>query len=235
MIEARWLFGVPMEQVDVVVHPQSIVHSLVEFVDGSQLAQLSHFRHVLSHPVCRDLSRPAAESAQAARPGRHGFAQLRGARPPCAFRPCVWPARRGPREAPCRRCSTRPTRSRFPHSSREKIPFPAIWHTVEAVMKRHPTVQHSEPRRDSQGRRVGPRRRAGGNRGACARAGLKADHPSTTKLKRFPFAVRYAEKPRRFEGANGVLIQGVRQQHQSGVGKIHGRIGIFGHQLDGTL
>ena len=42
MIEARWLFGVPMEQVDVVVHPQSIVHSLVEFVDGSQLAQLSH-------------------------------------------------------------------------------------------------------------------------------------------------------------------------------------------------
>ena len=42
MIEARWLFGVPMDQVDVVVHPQSIVHSLVEFVDGSQLAQLSH-------------------------------------------------------------------------------------------------------------------------------------------------------------------------------------------------
>src|SRR5471030_3207632 len=42
MIEARWLFGVPMSQVDVVVHPQSIVHSLVEFVDGSQLAQLSH-------------------------------------------------------------------------------------------------------------------------------------------------------------------------------------------------
>ena len=34
MIEARWLFGVPMEQVEVVVHPQSIVHSLVEFVDG---------------------------------------------------------------------------------------------------------------------------------------------------------------------------------------------------------
>ena len=42
MIEARWLFDVPMERVSVVVHPQSIVHSLVEFVDGSQLAQLSH-------------------------------------------------------------------------------------------------------------------------------------------------------------------------------------------------
>ena len=42
MIEARWLFDVPMSRVDVVVHPQSIVHSMVEFVDGSVLAQLSH-------------------------------------------------------------------------------------------------------------------------------------------------------------------------------------------------
>ena len=42
MIEARWLFDVPMSCVDVVVHPQSIVHSMVEFIDGSVLAQLSH-------------------------------------------------------------------------------------------------------------------------------------------------------------------------------------------------
>ena len=42
MIEARWLFDVPMDKVDVVIHPQSIVHSMVEFVDGSLLAQLSH-------------------------------------------------------------------------------------------------------------------------------------------------------------------------------------------------
>lgn len=42
MIEARWLFDVPMGQVQVVVHPQSIVHSLVEFADNSVLAQLSH-------------------------------------------------------------------------------------------------------------------------------------------------------------------------------------------------
>jgi len=41
MIEARWLFDIPMERVDVVVHPQSIVHSMVEFIDGSILAQLS--------------------------------------------------------------------------------------------------------------------------------------------------------------------------------------------------
>lgn len=42
MIEAHWLFGVGMDRVDVVIHPQSIVHSMVEFVDGSVLAQLSH-------------------------------------------------------------------------------------------------------------------------------------------------------------------------------------------------
>ena len=42
MIEARWLFDVEMPRVDVIVHPQSIVHSMVEFIDGSVLAQLSH-------------------------------------------------------------------------------------------------------------------------------------------------------------------------------------------------
>ena len=41
MIEARWLFDIPMPQVDVIVHPQSVVHSMVEFVDGSILSQLS--------------------------------------------------------------------------------------------------------------------------------------------------------------------------------------------------
>ncbi len=41
MIEARWLFGVEMKRVAVVVHPQSVIHSMVEFVDGSMLAQLS--------------------------------------------------------------------------------------------------------------------------------------------------------------------------------------------------
>jgi 1-deoxy-D-xylulose-5-phosphate reductoisomerase len=41
-IEAHWLFGVEMERVEVVIHPQSIVHSMVEFADASTLAQLSY-------------------------------------------------------------------------------------------------------------------------------------------------------------------------------------------------
>lgn len=41
VIEARWLFDLPAEKIHVVVHPQSIIHSMVEFVDGSVIAQLS--------------------------------------------------------------------------------------------------------------------------------------------------------------------------------------------------
>jgi 1-deoxy-D-xylulose-5-phosphate reductoisomerase len=41
MIEARWLFGVGMDRIQVLVHPQSIIHSMVEFIDGSILAQMS--------------------------------------------------------------------------------------------------------------------------------------------------------------------------------------------------
>ncbi len=56
IIEARWLFGLSPDQIDVVVHPQSIVHSLVEFCDGSQIAQLGPpdmklpIQYALSYP-----------------------------------------------------------------------------------------------------------------------------------------------------------------------------------------
>ena len=56
LIEARWLFGVPAEKLAVLVHPQSIVHSMVEFVDGSVMAQMSPpdmrlpIQYALSYP-----------------------------------------------------------------------------------------------------------------------------------------------------------------------------------------
>ena len=40
LIEAHYLFGLPSERIDIVIHPQSVIHSLVEFIDGSMLAQL---------------------------------------------------------------------------------------------------------------------------------------------------------------------------------------------------
>ncbi|MCP3693780.1 MAG: 1-deoxy-D-xylulose-5-phosphate reductoisomerase, partial [Planctomycetaceae bacterium] len=56
IIEARWLFDVPVEQIEVVIHRQSIVHSLVEFTDGSTMAQMSPpdmklpIQYALSYP-----------------------------------------------------------------------------------------------------------------------------------------------------------------------------------------
>ncbi len=56
VIEARWLFDLPPERIEVLIHPQSIVHSLVEYVDGSVLAQLSNpdmrvpIAHALAYP-----------------------------------------------------------------------------------------------------------------------------------------------------------------------------------------
>jgi len=56
VIEAHWLFSVPFNNIDLVIHPQSIIHSLVEFVDGSVKAQMSypdmHFpiRYAMSYP-----------------------------------------------------------------------------------------------------------------------------------------------------------------------------------------
>lgn len=42
VLEAKWLFKVPLSQIEVIIHPESIIHSLVEFIDGSILAQLSY-------------------------------------------------------------------------------------------------------------------------------------------------------------------------------------------------
>jgi 1-deoxy-D-xylulose-5-phosphate reductoisomerase len=56
VIEARWLFGVTPEQVEVVVHPQSIVHSMVEFIDGSIIAQLGI--HDMRIPIAYALHYP---------------------------------------------------------------------------------------------------------------------------------------------------------------------------------
>jgi 1-deoxy-D-xylulose-5-phosphate reductoisomerase len=57
VIEAHWLFGLPYSQIDVIVHPESIIHSFVEFIDGGQIAQLGEpdmrlpIQFALTYPV----------------------------------------------------------------------------------------------------------------------------------------------------------------------------------------
>jgi 1-deoxy-D-xylulose-5-phosphate reductoisomerase len=56
VIEAHWLFGAPAERIEVVIHPQSVIHSMVEYVDGSVIAQLGNpdmrtpIAHALAYP-----------------------------------------------------------------------------------------------------------------------------------------------------------------------------------------
>jgi 1-deoxy-D-xylulose-5-phosphate reductoisomerase len=72
VIEARWLYDVPDDRIDVVVHPQSIVHSLVEFADGSLKAQLGlpdmriPIQYALTHPARLPSPAPRLDAARLA-------------------------------------------------------------------------------------------------------------------------------------------------------------------------
>jgi 1-deoxy-D-xylulose-5-phosphate reductoisomerase len=73
VIEARWLFGVPADRIDVVVHPQSVVHSLVELRDGSVIAQLGvtdmrlPIQYAFSYPDRWDAALPSLDLAHLGR------------------------------------------------------------------------------------------------------------------------------------------------------------------------
>jgi 1-deoxy-D-xylulose-5-phosphate reductoisomerase len=72
VIEARWLFDVPVDSIEVVIHPQSIVHSLVEFQDGAVVAQLGipdmriPIAYALSYPHRLPLSLKPLQLSQCA-------------------------------------------------------------------------------------------------------------------------------------------------------------------------
>jgi 1-deoxy-D-xylulose-5-phosphate reductoisomerase len=91
IIEAHWLFGLPYEQIDVVVHPESVVHSFVEFVDGAQIAQLGvpdmrvPIQYALSYPERMNLPTDRLDLAEVGalhfeRPDTERFPALRLAR-----------------------------------------------------------------------------------------------------------------------------------------------------------
>src|SRR3990167_4314798 len=73
VMEARWLFDMPAEKIDVVIHPQSVIHSLVEFIDGSVLAQLGvpdmrvPIAYALSYPERIETGVASLNLAQTAR------------------------------------------------------------------------------------------------------------------------------------------------------------------------
>ncbi len=87
VIEAHWLFGADAQRIEVVIHPQSIVHSLVEYVDGSVLAQLGH--PDMRNPIAQALAAP--ERIASGVPGLElaQLAQLTFAKPDRERFPCL--------------------------------------------------------------------------------------------------------------------------------------------------
>jgi 1-deoxy-D-xylulose-5-phosphate reductoisomerase len=87
VIEARWLFGVPVDAIDVVIHSQSIVHSLVEYVDGSVLAQLGN--PDMRTPIAQALAWPDRIAAGVAPLDLTELGALDFAAPEAARFPCL--------------------------------------------------------------------------------------------------------------------------------------------------
>ncbi|MGD9896333.1 MAG: 1-deoxy-D-xylulose-5-phosphate reductoisomerase [Candidatus Methylacidiphilaceae bacterium] len=139
LIEAHWLFSVPFSAIDVVIHPQSIVHSLVEFVDGSQLAQLSHsdmclpIQYAFTYP--ERLPSPV-RFLDLAVVGRLSFEEPDHGRFP-ALRLARQAGEVGGTASCVLNAANEVAVAAF---LRREIPFPSIWRCVEAVIDAHKPI-----------------------------------------------------------------------------------------------
>src|SRR4051812_8308400 len=143
MIEAHWLFGVEMKRVEVVIHPQSIVHSMVEFTDGSTLAQLSYsnmcfpIQYAVTWPDRVPNTLPPLDFSK--------LSKLEFFTPRYEDFPALNLARRagetGGTLPAVLNAANEVAVSAFLNG---KCRFPQIWHLVERVMDRHETVAHPD-------------------------------------------------------------------------------------------
>ena len=142
-IEAHWLFGVEMDRVEVVIHPQSIVHSMVEFADGSTLAQLSYsnmcfpIQYAVTWPDRVPNTLPPLDFSK--------LSKLEFFTPRYSDFPALNVARRAG--------ATGGTLPAVMNAANEiavaafldrRVRFPDIWQIVEEVMNRHTPVAHPD-------------------------------------------------------------------------------------------
>ncbi|PYJ25840.1 MAG: 1-deoxy-D-xylulose-5-phosphate reductoisomerase [Verrucomicrobia bacterium] len=143
MIEAHWLFGVEMKRVEVVIHPQSIVHSMVEFADGSTLAQLSYsnmrfpIQYAVTWPDRVPNTLPPLDFSK--------LSKLEFFTPRYADFPALDLARRagdtgGTLPAVMNAANEVAVAAFLDRQAR----FPSIWEIVEKVMDRHTSVAHPD-------------------------------------------------------------------------------------------
>jgi 1-deoxy-D-xylulose-5-phosphate reductoisomerase len=136
VIEAHWLFGVGAHQIDVVVHPQSVVHSMVELTDGSVIAQLGvtdmrlPIQYAFSYPERWGAQLPALDLVRA---GRLDFGQ-----PDTKAFPCLalaYRALEAERSLPVvLNAANEVAVARFLEG---RIGFPAIAQVIEQTMAKH--------------------------------------------------------------------------------------------------
>ena len=141
MIEARWLFDIEMARVQVVVHPQSVVHSMVEFVDGSMLAQLSAPDMCL--PIQYALTYPERVASQRVQTNLAQLGQLTFEEPDRERFPALDLARKAG-EAGGTLPAVFNAANEIAVSAflRREIRFPEISEHVARVMARHTWVEH---------------------------------------------------------------------------------------------
>lgn len=141
MIEAKWLFGLSMDRVDVVIHPQSVVHSMVEFVDGSVLAQLS--RSDMCFPIQYALTWPDRVEGSLEPLDFPALSRLDFAAPRSDLFPALNLARRAGTT-----CGTMPATLNAANEVavaaflEEKIRFPTVWKIVADTMEAVPCRQN---------------------------------------------------------------------------------------------
>src|SRR2546425_2051869 len=143
MIEAHWLFGVGMGQVEVVIHPQSIVHSMVEFADGSVLAQLSYsnmcfpIQYAITWPDRVPNSLPPLDFGK--------LAELKFAQPRYDDFPALGLARRAGETGGTFPAVLNAANEIAVSAFLEKrMSFPRIWQAVEQVMDAHESIAHPD-------------------------------------------------------------------------------------------
>jgi 1-deoxy-D-xylulose-5-phosphate reductoisomerase len=143
MIEAHWLFGVEMDRVEVVIHPQSIVHSMVEFADASTLAQLSYsnmrfpIQYAVTWPDRVPNTLPPLDFSKLSRlefftPRYDDFPALNLAR------------RAGETGGTLPAVMNAANEIAVAAFLNRQVRFPDIWRIVEEVMNRHTPVAHSD-------------------------------------------------------------------------------------------
>ena len=139
VIEAHWLFGIEPKRIDVVIHPQSTIHSMVEYVDGSILAQLGPTD--MRMPIRYALTYPEREGSNGVELNWGALRRLDFEKVPARKFPCLRLARRALEEGGAQTCALNAADEVAVEAFlARRLPFGGIARVIERVLDRMPKV-----------------------------------------------------------------------------------------------